>query len=31
MGHGPFVLESEAALVAAFDDYRNGRFGGLAH
>jgi quercetin 2,3-dioxygenase len=30
VGHGPFVLESEAALHAAFDDYRNGRFGRLA-
>ena len=31
VGHGPFVLESEAALHAAFDDYRNGRFGSLTH
>ncbi len=30
VGHGPFVLESEAALMAAFDDYRSGRFGRLA-
>jgi quercetin 2,3-dioxygenase len=30
VGHGPFVLESDAALHAAFDDYRNGRFGRLA-
>jgi redox-sensitive bicupin YhaK (pirin superfamily) len=30
VGHGPFVLESEAALNAAFNDYRSGRFGRLA-
>ncbi len=30
VGHGPFVLESEAALHAAFDAYRSGRFGRLA-
>jgi len=29
--HGPFVLESEAALAAAIDDYRHGRFGQLVH
>ncbi len=31
IGHGPFVLESEAALATAIDDYRNGRIGRLAH
>lgn len=31
IGHGPFVLESEAALRAAIDDYQNGRFGQLVH
>ena len=31
IGHGPFVLESEAALRTAIEDYRGGRFGRLAH
>ena len=31
IGHGPLVLESEAALRAAIDDYQAGRFGHLAY
>jgi redox-sensitive bicupin YhaK (pirin superfamily) len=30
-GHGPFVMNSEAEIRQAIDDYNRGRFGQVAH
>lgn len=31
VGYGPFVMNTEAQIAAAIDDFNSGRFGGIAH